>query len=1154
MSDIVPGLSDPDDVSSGYQAYRQTATADDLIAKARQRQAAKPAAKPVTEGQPGAPLAPEAAPALLTPAAPKSVLEKAGAVAKDVGGGILELPLQALGGVSDAVHNTFTAADHLADWLNENVIDLEIGTPRPMDELNPIGQLLQNPAEAIAGKKNEVAPAETVTGNLARGVSQFIAGMAGPAKALKAAGAGTVGSLMGGGAVSDFIAQDPEEDTLSELIQSYPNLANPITELLASAPDDGEAEKRFKNAVEGLVGGELVDGFARAVRFAAQRRAFRTQSGAAGMPNQYDQPQIGPDDLKLLGDAEAPLVEIKSVDPVATVQGEVVKGDARVAGKLETGMAETASVPGDDAAKALAKSGAPGGEEVYINFARIDTPDDVKSVIGQMADAFAPQIDDARRGVRTNEATAEAADALGLSVADVLRRRRGQGFNAEEALAARRLLSSSGERLLAAAKKAAAPNASPADQFVFRKMMATHYAIQAEVIGARTETARALQSWRIPAGGGAEQMRAIETMLQGSGGSDVSKEMAKRLAILAENADTATINKAVRKGWGATTMDAVREFWINGLLSSPTTHIVNTASNFNVAMQQIGERGVAGKIARMTGSGGVAEGEATAMMFGLLTGVKDAFLTAGRAAVTGEGPGIAGKIDVTREPAITARAFNLDEAGGIGRTVDLLGSALRIPGRALETQDAFFKSIGYRMELHAQAYRQAVSEGLEGRSLGERVAQIVNDPPENIRLASADAALYSTFTNPTGEIGNAVMKLRGSWAPFSFILPFVRTPVNIARYSFERSPLAPLVGQWRADIAAGGARRDLALARMATGSAAMAVAADMAMNGALSGKGPDDTEERQAMMRAGWQPYSVKIGDKWYSYNRLDPLGQTLGFAADFTEAMNRGEIDPEDADEWQEIMAGGITAASQFAVSKTYLQGVADLTNVVTHSDRYSEGYVNNFVSSFLPFTSAMGAAERMADPTAREVETPMDAVLAKLPGLSDRLTPKRDLWGQEIRPDEVFGRAFDVLSPARVSAEKGTPVDQELLRLKFYPSRIGKKTTFNGVQVDLSKWPEVYDALVTRAGNELKHPVYGMGAREFLDSIVTGASPLSAIYQSYPDEKKANFIRDQIQGFRDLAKRSILEDPQFAAFTNQVNDLRQEKRDKMLAPPSAN
>lgn len=1111
-------LTDAEDGSNDYMAYRDRTSTDSAIDAARARRDAR--AKPV-QAPTASPQVQPAAPALMAPIAAPGVIDRTGAVVRDIGRGLVEAPKQAVGGVLDAISNTAVAFDDFATWMNEKA-----------PALNWFGLEPGKFREGAESSEPAIDQPASVTGGLVRGTAQFLTGLIGPAKGLKAAGAGKTTAMVGGGAVSDFIAQDPEEATLSEFIQSYPALANPVTELLSSAPDDSGAEGRFKNAVEGLLGGELTDGLLRGVRLIAKRKAVN-QLGANPMPNQIEQPQLKPDDLKLLGDQSAPLVEVKS-GPVAS--------------KLEKGLTETETgVPDDVAAKALAQSGEAGGKEVFVNFSRINSPDDVKSVIGQMADAFSGQIDETRRGVRSNEATAEAADALGMSVADVLRRRKGQGFNAEEALAARRLLTSSGEKLLETAKKAAAPGASAADQFVFRKMMATHYAIQAEVIGARTETARALQSWSIPAGGGAEQMKALEAMVANSGGPDVSAEMAKRLAMLAESgADAATINQAIRKGWGATTLDAVKEFWINGLLSSPTTHIVNTASNFQVALQQIAERGVAGKISRLTGSGGVAEGEATAMAFGLVQGVKDAFMTAARTAVRGEQPGVLGKMDAVREPSISARAFNLDEAGGVGRAVDLLGSTLRIPGRALETQDAFFKSIGYRMELHAQAFRQASSEGLSANALGQRVAQIVNDPPENIRLAAADAALYNTFTNETGELGKSVMKLRGSWAPITFVLPFVRTPVNIARYSFERTPLAPLVGQWRADIAAGGARRDLAIARMATGSAAMTIASDMAMNNQLTGRGPSDPAERAALQRTGWQPYSVRVGDKWVAYNRLDPLGQTLGFAADFSEAMGRGDIDAEDMDEWQEVMAGGIGAASQFAVNKTYLQGLADLLNVTTDPKRYGEGYVNDFVASFVPFTSAMGAAERFVDPTGREVETPMDAMLAKIPGLSERLTPKRNLWGDPIKPQAVFGTAYDVLSPARVSKDIDSPVDKELLRLKSYPTRIQKKTNFQGVDVNFAKWPKVYDAYVTLAGNEVKDMAFGLGAKDYLDKLVSGGHELSEVYQMMsdgPDGTKAAFIKNAILDYRKLAQTQIMNDPQFAEFSQFVREQQEAK-----------
>lgn len=232
-------------------------------------------------------------------------------------------------------------------------------------------------------------------------------------------------------------------------------------------------------------------------------------------PDPWAQPWL----VKQIDDATALVVEVRAngkgidvvnvIEPVdasrlrraeerATALG-LKLDDLKVTGPEGRTLPSSSSVSEDTSRGLRFSDGQPGARSiaqdgVYINFARIETGDDVKEALQEMADAFKGDIDEARRGVRSNEATQEAADALGMTVEDVLARRQGQGFNAEEALAARRLLTASGEKLLEAARKAAAPGAGPADQFVFRKMMATHYAIQAEVIGARTETARALQA------------------------------------------------------------------------------------------------------------------------------------------------------------------------------------------------------------------------------------------------------------------------------------------------------------------------------------------------------------------------------------------------------------------------------------------------------------------------------------------------------------------------------------------------------------------------------------------------------------------------------------------------------------------------------------
>ena len=119
-------------------------------------------------------------------------------------------------------------------------------------------------------------------------------------------------------------------------------------------------------------------------------------------------------------------------------------------------------------------------------------------------------------------------------------------------------------------------------------------------------------------------------------------------------------------------------------------------------------------------------------------------------------------------------------------------------------------------------------------------------------------------------------------------------------------------------------------------------------------------------------------------------------------------------------------------------------------------------------------------------------------------------------------------------------------MVRLNAGAGKIRKKTTFDGVDINLKDWPQVYDAYVRLAGNELKHPAWGMGAKDMLDAVVTGRHALSSVYNMLSDGKdggKAAFIQQQISGYRALARQAILADPQFADFADAITEGRAEK-----------
>lgn len=1040
-----------------------------------------------------------------------------GKIMRNVG----EIIPQAVSGIDDAARNLqpfLGPLNNLADWFNQHVYDTTYDKlPEP----------------------------RTGTGQVTRKVSEFMTGFLPAMRVLKAAGIANAGvQAVSAGAIADFTVRDPHEGRLFDLWNEFGLPKNVLTDFMNSkGGDETEVEARFKNALEGVGLGIMFEGVflaARALRAARQVKGVPEAEEAFLKAKYGDVPDA--EFKRVVGDPGRSGVEIRIRKPSEAGQKFVHADEATP----------------DLAPRAVIRGGRGNlpDFDVYINFAHIDAPEKVKFTIGKMAEAMKGHIDEARRGVVTQKETEELAEGLGMTVPELLARRKGAAFNAEEALASRQLWVASGEQLLELAKKAAATNAGPLDQFAFRRQMAVHAAIQAEVLGARAEAGRALASWKIDASGGIERARAINQVMNALGGAENSAEMARRIAILAEVGDPAALARIAQRGHAAATVDAFREIWVNGLLSSPKTHMVNITSNTLVAAQQVYERMAAGAIRSFTGGEGVVAGEGMAMAHGMIEGYKDAFRMAAKSLKTGETGLAFNKIDTPRVGAVSAESFRISKETGLGRFVDFLGTVTNIPGRLLGAEDEFFKTIGYRMNVRAEALRTATSEGHVGEKLASRYKELVDNPSEAIRINAADAALYQTFTNETGAFGRAIMNLREAggdknWMnPAFLILPFVRTPVNIARYAFERSPFAPLVSQWRADIAAGGARADIALARMSTGTGIMLVAMDLADKGVCTGDGPrgEDKEIREALQRQGWQPFSCKVGDRWYSYNRTDPFGMTMGFAASIAEAVKKGEMDQDDVDEWWEVSAMAIAAVSQVSISKTYLEGFAKFVEVLGDPKRYSKQYIQDLFASFLPATSLNNAVKNMVDPVQREVENPMEAVQARIAGLSKNLPPRRDLWGAPITSESGLGKMYDFMSPVQSKEEIDSPIDREIVRHGAGPNKIGKRTPFDGVQANMRFYPNAYDDYTRLSGNDLKHPAWGMGAKDYLNAVVSGNHPMSQVYNMMSDTSQKDFIQTTISDYRKLAQQKVLGDPKHAGFAREIDRLKEIHRNSKM------
>lgn len=1088
-------------------------------------------------------------------------------VALDIFHGAGEAPTQIVGGARDAAQATIDGVSDVANWVSNKAVDLL--NEDHIDEAEGIRLLGKDKYDAWKKDKATIKlpaipAAKTVTGGLIRGTAQFVTAFGAVGKVAKAVGvAGELGAA--GNAAKGFAATfagfDEHSSRLSDLVQSYPMLKNPVNEWLASDPSDSKAKARFKNVIEGLGLGLISDGFIKAVSAVKQFRiATKLQEFAQRTEGEVKPPpDFKPEELGVLGDTEQGLFR------------KLEAADEAVAGMK----------PGDVSGKAKA------GPEQYINFARIDAENPIKQVIKKMAmkgsqadtSVDISDIDKARRSttlkegpmgdtklVRTWEQTklsAEQQDAWKL-LAD---RRQGEAFNAEESLSARQLWVTSAEELKKLSTLAKG-QPSVVNLFAFRRQLAIHYAIQQEVIAARTETARALNQWKIPAGSSKEMALQMQQVLEGMGGEGTIRDMAEKISMLGATKGETAIEKFVNGTVFAKTRDAVAQVWINSLLSNPATHTANTLSNFSSAFQQIYERKAAEYISQKMGSeGGVQLGEALAMAHGGMNGFMDACRAVGKniagirsgedamnflkKVVSPDSPymfsgadeaGSAIKYEVPPAGSLSSEKMQISSDTPLGHALDVVDVGTRLPGRMLGQADDFFKSIGYRMELHAQAVRMAKNEMKGGKLTPDEykslVANIIESPPPDVKLAAVNQATYQTFQGKPAEVlsklGSGIQSIP---VLGRLLLPFKNTPINIFTYTFERTPLAPLVKSWRQDIAAGGARKDIALARMATGSMLLSISIDQALSENLTGAGPSDPGQRAHFDRMKKQPYSIKVPftDTKVSYNRVDPLGFQMGIGADIAEGILNAEHDHSDKD-FEEAMAAAVFAIGNNITSKTYMKGVSEWMGAVTNPQMKADRYIQRLFGSFVP--AGVAAVARAGIPGVlegdhyqRAANSVVDALRRRIPILSKGLPYTRNLWGDVVDYQSGLTWGYDMFSPIYLKTGKPEPIDEEIGRLDYYPSMPDKKVSFKGVRLQLDA--QQYSRYVQLAGNEWKHPAFRKGLKDFLNDLVTKKSPLSGVYefQKAKDAKEgttgaAQYLEYWINKYRDGARNQLIKE----------------------------
>ena len=454
---------------------------------------------------------------------------------------------------------------------------------------------------------------------------------------------------------------------------------------------------------------------------------------------------------------------------------------------------------------------------------------------------------------------------------------------------------------------------------------------------------------------------------------------------------------------GELTGNIVKEIFINAILTSPITHMVNVTSNFINGIWSVPERMVASgfgaartRIRRgKTAQERVRFSEAAAFAFGNMRAIGEGFRAGARAYMSEMPTDEVSKLEYRHGKAVTGANVSrlipgMGDGGVAAQAMDFIGKwIIRQAGRALLFEDEFFKAMMRSGERNALMVRRALElqeQGMDGDLASIRaVEEVVNAPSPQTSMRVEEAALRGTFQ---GELDGFLAHGQRLFSHplMKFYLPFYRTPTNILKALVDRTPLPLLdhiivgksigggrgalerlgLSDYGKAIKKGGPDSDMANGRMALGAmtlGSLSMMMEMSPDIVFTGGMPTDPRVRQAWQRRGMQEYSINFRQtdgSWtsISFNRFEPLSGLLGMVSDYNQYAAY-EPDSHTLEQMTMAMTAGLY---NYMTSLPMLEYIGEFSDAMMHGERSVKGVGDRLVAIMeQPLKGGMTVAQSM-------------------------------------------------------------------------------------------------------------------------------------------------------------------------------------------------
>lgn len=275
------------------------------------------------------------------------------------------------------------------------------------------------------------------------------------------------------------------------------------------------------------------------------------------------------------------------------------------------------------------------------------------------------------------------------------------------------------------------------------------------------------------------------------------------------------------------------------------------------------------------------------------------------------------------------------------------------------------------------------------------------------------------------------------------LIPFAKTPANLTKAIVDYSP-AGLVstitkginlknslsnGQYTAKMQHQFVQ---SLGKATAGTMLYVLGIALAKAGITSGESDDDKDTRDFIKNAlGISSYSIKIGDKSFTYDWAQPIAAPLSITANVVNSKKNKETALSEA------IIGSLDTAGSILLEQSFL---SSLNDVLSDNNGVASGIVNEVLE--LPSRTIPTFAKQIADlvdDTQRQtyeydspIKTAKNKIIAKLPGVSKTLSPSVDTMGREIKKYGGKSNIFNVfLNPANVNTKNISESAKEIYRL---------------------------------------------------------------------------------------------------------------------------